>query len=153
VPLKAIVPENNTSYVLYYLPCTFEWSKGKYEPTNMELFSVLQDYESKMSLGVILVVTYLDGDGEEIHTQLIRLGALFPTVYRKFYFTGRSEEIGRASQVFAVAPGYVGDGCKHLFLGSSNYNQKYDAGWYIELDESDLQRLDSMKLEVVFESQ
>jgi hypothetical protein len=34
-----------------------------------------------------------------------------------------------------------------------NYNQKYSAGWYIELDESELEQLDSMTLEVVFENQ
>ncbi|MDR3230616.1 MAG: hypothetical protein LBT65_04185, partial [Synergistaceae bacterium] len=56
-------------------------------------------------------------------------------------------------QIFAVAPGYVNGTWQHLFLGSSNYNQKYGTGWYIELDENDLQKLDSMKLEVVFENQ
>jgi hypothetical protein len=80
------------------------------------------------------------------------MGALSLTVYRNFYFPENSDKINRISQVFAVSPGYVRDG-RHLFLGSSNYNQKYGTGWYIELDESDLERLDSMRLEVVFENQ
>jgi hypothetical protein len=74
------------------------------------------------------------------------------TVYRKFFFSSQ-EKIDYSSQIFAVAPGYVGGNGTRLFLGSSNFNQKYGSGWYIELDENDLQKLDSMKLEVVFENQ
>jgi hypothetical protein len=155
VPIKAVIPENNTSYVVYYLPCEFalETDKEGQRPTsNPELRSVLRGYTVKMLANTVLMVTYLDKDGDEIHTQLLRLGLSMLTIYRNFYYSDDSNEIdGRISQVFAVAPGYIGEG-NHLFLGSSNYNAKYSAGWYIELDENDLQKLDSMKLEVVFEN-
>jgi hypothetical protein len=158
VPIKAVIPLDNASYMLYYLPCEIksDYSTGQQKITypDDELFSVLTEYETKMSAPTIWAVTYLDKEGEAIHTQIIDLGPIMPTIYRKFYFAYPDDRnYQRTAQVFTVAPGYVNGEKQHLFLGSANFNKKFDAGWYIELDENDLQRLDSMKLEVVFENQ
>ena len=53
------------------------------------------------------------------------------------------------------APGYVNgnnSGIKNLFLGTTNYNQKYGGGYEVELDTTELEKLDSMKFEVIFEA-
>jgi hypothetical protein len=152
--LKAVIPENHTSYILYDLPCSLSLDNNRnFKPSNPALLSIFSDYENTMSANVVLTITYLDQGEEEIHTQLLRMGSIKPTIYRKFYFTFNRPEYDQIIQVFTIAPGYVDGTGRHLFLGSSNYNQKYGVGWYVELDESDLEKVDSMKLEVVFENQ
>jgi hypothetical protein len=152
--LTAIVPESNSAYVVYTLPCKVKFSRDleAKDISNLELYDVFYDYLNKMTAPVAFSIAYMDSNGEEIHTQIIRLGSRMLTVYRSFYggFGGAYERI---NFVFAYAPGYVGGDKLNLYLGSANYDKKYDSGWYVELDENDLQRLDSMKFEVVFENQ
>ena len=38
----------------------------------------------------------------------------------------------------------------NLLLGTANYNQKYDGGYEVELDSNELQQLDSMKFEIIY---
>ena len=51
----------------------------------------------------------------------------------------------------AVAPGYVSENRYDVFLDTGNFNQKYGKGYEVELDSQELQSLDSMKFEVIFE--
>jgi hypothetical protein len=160
-PLTVVVPENNSSYVAYYLPCDVQFNdidEDALRVSNTELYSLFLAYREKMTASLAFSITYLDSDESEIHTQIIQRGARMLTIYRSFFFNAQQTLVGRPLEywpikhIFSFSPGYLGGTRQFLFLGSSNYNQKYGIGWDIELDENDLQKLDSMRFEYVFEN-
>ena len=113
----------------------------------------------KMSVRIRFAITYIDSTGDTINIQVINAGVKLPVVYRSFFHVGRHGEktFKLIPACMAVAPGYVNDGKRNnLFLGTADFNQerglKDGGGYEVELDAQEIQRLDTMKLEVVFEN-
>ena len=123
------------------------------------------DFVDKMSKYVTFSITYLDSSGETISVQPIHTGPRFFNVYR--IFSGDEGSIGWTDYVkiyFAMSftPGYIRQtkmskkgysndiDVINLFLGTANYNQKYGGGYEVELDANELQQLDSMKFEIIY---
>jgi len=170
-PLKAIVPDDNASFTVYNIPCYvsqyhFPSSSlkkiGQFEdPQNLR--TIWADFLEKMSVFVTFSIVYLDKNGEEFSVQIIRTGPRYFAVYRSYQEVSRSYESSYNEMEYLThylfpgmifAPGYVNgnkSGIENLFLGTTNYNQKYDGGYEVELDVTELEKLGSMKFEVVFE--
>lgn len=125
------------------------------------IFDIWVDFVDKMSKYVTFSITYLDSNGETISVQPIHTGPRCFNVYRVFNEPNPNHHATLAS-VIIFAPGYVrfaemskGDrygtqNVINLFLGTANYNQKYGGGYEVELDSNELQQLDSMKFEIIY---
>ena len=118
------------------------------------------DFVKKMSAQVSFSITYLASNGDEINIQPIQVGSKYPVIYRSIfhdegfyggYVYNKSDLFYLVPACMAVAPGYVSENRHDVFLGTGNFNQKYGKGYEIELDKDELQRLDSMKFEIIFE--
>ncbi|MBQ9596414.1 MAG: hypothetical protein IJR35_11215 [Synergistaceae bacterium] len=117
---------------------------------------------SKMSRPFAYSITYLDKDGDVISAQVVKKKSAAFTVYRSFYyglFAGDSRQI-LSTRSMSFAPGYLFDDYSFdalrdaatISLGTGNYNKAHpEEGYTIELDSDELQRLDTMKFEVIFE--
>ena len=113
-----------------------------------------------MSSQVTFSVTYINSDGEIISVQPTHTGPRCFNTYRGFWLDGEAQAV--QSPVIMFFPGYmmvfrhtrfVGDNpdfLMNLFLGTANYNQKYGGGYEVELDANELQQLDSMKFEIIY---
>lgn len=184
--LQAIIPNDNASYTVYYLPSYFNtngfnfFSGASHEgfqearqtmsqsnsfKDDDGIFALWIDFVEKMSAFVTFSVTYLDRDGETISVQPLGTGPRCFCVYRSF-------TIDWGQQIYAngntnmntrmyFAPGYIriatmtdnnGNNYEinNLLLGTANYNQKYGGGYEVELDANELQQLDSMKFEIIY---
>ena len=118
------------------------------------------DFIKKMSAQVSFSVTYLASNGNEINIQPIQAGSKYPVIYRSIfhdegfyggYVYNKSDLFYLIPACMAVAPGYVSQNRHDLFLDTEKFNQKYGKGYTVELDPDELQRLDSMKFEVIFD--
>ena len=160
IPLKAILPNDNASFTVYNIPILasfiFSSSLSKLRSTlerqevddPQNLGAIWADFWEKMSTSVTFSITYLDKNGEAFSVQIIRTGSRHFNVYRSYLL---KNFIG--GMIFA--PGYVNgsnSGIKNLFLGTTNYNQKDDGGYEVELDTTELEKLGGMKFEVIFEA-
>lgn len=182
--LQAIIPNDNASYTVYYLPSYFNtYSLSLYRGVNHKsfqevrqdydfkqfkdadgIFSLWLDFVEKMSAFVTFSVTYLDKDGETISVQPLGTGPRCFCVYRSFSSNSRIHADSDNSPLnirIYFAPGYIriasmtnenGNSYEvnNLLLGTSNYNQKYGGGYEVELDANELQQLDSMKFEIIY---
>lgn len=184
--LQAIIPNDNASYTVYYLPSYLNTNGlNFYDGVNHEgfqdarqhmsgfkdddgIFALWFDFVEKMSAFVTFSVTYLDRDGETISVQPLGTGPRCFCVYRSFNLTSdtiiRADNRGRNSFLktcIYFAPGYVklvsmtdkygnNHEINNLLLGTANYNQKYGGGYEVELDSNELQQLDSMKFEIIY---
>ena len=121
------------------------------------------DFVDKMSRYVTFSVTYLDSDGETISVQPIHTGPRCFNVYRVFGGNAHlTQALQKMQSAMILVPGYIriakmskeGYSGTHdvmnLFLGTANYNQKYGGGYEVELDANELQQLDSMKFEIIY---
>jgi hypothetical protein len=149
--LTAIVPENNSTYVVYYLPCEvgYEYAGGKVmpqNPSNEQLYSLFMDYMEKMAASVAFSVSFLDQEGNEFYTQAWQIGARMLTIYRSFFFEGN--QYHQIPEAVTFAPGYIGGTKTHLFLDSTSYFMEY----YIELENEELSQIGSMKFEIIFDN-
>lgn len=160
IPLKAILPNDNASFTVYNIPILasfiFSSSLSKLRSTlerqevddPQNLGAIWADFWEKMSTSVTFSITYLNKNGEDFSVQIIKTGSRHFNVYRSYLL---KNFIG--GMIFA--PGYVNgsnSGIKNLFLGTTNYNQKDDGGYEVELDTTELEKLGGMKFEVIFET-
>ncbi|WP_299080717.1 SH3 domain-containing protein [uncultured Fretibacterium sp.] len=163
IPLKAVLPNDNASFTVYNIPILYDDFHSSFAPSLSQLRRTLEsqwfddpqnlgaiwaDFWEKMSASVTFSITYLDKNGEDFSVQIIRTGPRHFNVYRSYWW--KDSIMG-----MIFAPGYVNGnntGIKNLFLGTTNYNQKYDGGYEVELDTTELEKLDSMKFEVIFEA-
>ena len=160
IPLKAILPNDNASFTVYNIPILasfiFSSSLSKLRSTlerqevddPQNLGAIWADFWEKMSTSVTFSITYLNKNGEDFSVQIIKTGSRHFNVYRSYLL---KNFIG--GMIFA--PGYVNgsnSGIKNLFLGTTNYNQKDDGGYEVELDTTELEKLGGMKFEVIFEA-
>ena len=163
---KAVIPNDNASFTLYYMPVLLKHggyhlpvsdifdvsgleralknNPGNVDP--LEIVPLWLDFLRKMSCSVFFSVAYLDKDGEEISGQVIRTGRRYPAVYRSI----RAGNPLLVCDGMLIAPGYVSNGGRDLFLGTANYTREHGGGYEVELDAGELERLDSMKFEVIF---
>lgn len=112
----------------------------------------LLHFVQKMCKPFAYSITYLDNSGNVISVQVIRkkLGAF--TVYPSLPSNSYSRRI-LSHRKLLFAPGYILDaGRNFAALSTENYNTAHsEEGYKVELDSQELQRLDSMKFEVIFE--
>ena len=117
----------------------------------------------KMSQPFVYSVTYLDKENNVISVQVVRKKHGIFTVYRAFdygRFAGYKTHI-LSKFAMSFAPGFIHEhkmrrrndiAVSFLALDIENYNAAHiDEGYTVELDSQELQRLDSMKFEVIFE--
>lgn len=180
--LQAIIPNDNASYTVYYLPSYFN-NTELHTGVNHEgfqhmrqamsrnfkdddgIFALWLDFVEKMSAFVTFSVTYLDRNGETISVQPLGTGPRCFCVYRSFEFAQRSiiraDSNSNLNTRMYFAPGYIriatmtndngySNEVNNLLLGTANYNQKYGGGYEVELDSNELQQLDSMKFEIIY---
>jgi hypothetical protein len=175
--IALIIPEDNSDYVVYYLPyqAAVESERKFVGPsrdvhsytirteitflsasTNSELHDTLMNYLQKTLLPIAFYVTYIDREGYEIHTQQITLGPVFVNFSRSFFSVGPSYLLNDIAveaipTAFAFSPGFVNvneEGLFDLFLDTTTSSKEYP----VVLDEGDLQKVDSMRFEYVFEN-
>jgi hypothetical protein len=151
--LKISVPDNSSSFTVYYL--------------NKLALPFFVNFQKKMNAKITWVVTFYDKDGNEIHSRTISMGKTGSAVavYRSYFIpypykvpNYRIENIMKLQEeiiergfapmpdVIAFAPGYLNFEGSELTLERVGYTHE------TELTKSQVQRLDSMKLEVVFEN-
>ena len=167
--IRIVLPDNESSYTVYYLPCTYDTYLLKYDFNNQypvlllkeerweehisdkELYSTFLNYIRKMASSVVFSILFLDENGNEIASQALQGIFPFPTVYRSFYDEGRGFAAFLGG-VVAFAPGFIryaiNDRSDYVFLSTNGFEISVP----LELDADELQRLDSMKLEIVFEN-
>ena len=117
----------------------------------------------KMSKPFAYSITYLDKDGDVISVQVIRKKHGMFTVYRAFdygRFAGYNTYI-LSGLAMSLAPGFMHEHKMRkrnditesfLAIDTGNYNLAHpEEGYTIELNKEELQRLDTMKFEVIFE--
>lgn len=183
--LQAIIPNDNASYTVYYLPSYLNTNQLLlFSGVNHDgfqdarqymsgfkdddgIFALWFDFVEKMSAFVTFSVTYLDRDGETISVQPLGTGPRCFCVYRSFNLISntiiRADGRGHSSLSTRMyfAPGYIriatmtndngySNEVNNLLLGTANYNQKYGGGYEVELDSNELQQLDSMKFEIIY---
>ena len=144
-----------------------EWEKTISDP---ELYALFLKYIRGMGSSVIFVITFLDKDGEEIYSQSVNKKSLcdwnvpWPGIYRSLGFS--NDKIVFLANPIAFAPGCVGavkvdpktytgnywrEGDKavtaDIFLDTKGSEFKVP----VELGADELQKVDSIKFEVVFE--
>jgi hypothetical protein len=162
------VPENNSSFTAYILPYTNsrEWLNlnALSEHSRLKnLFEGVSDFESyknilefinKMSHPVVFYVNFVDKDGNEIYSQPIKRVPPLPTVFRSVRNHGnytKYEDWSCSPSRIGLAPGFVvklgNNNNIDVVLDTKGSEMRVD----LELDADDLQKVDSMKFEVVFE--
>ena len=144
-----------------------EWEKTISDP---ELYALFVKYIRGLGSSVIFVITFLDKDGEEIYSQSVNKKSLcdwnvpWPGIYRSLGFS--NDKIVFLANPIAFAPGCVGavkvdpktytgnywrEGDKavtaDIFLDTKGSEFKVP----VELGADELQKVDSIKFEVVFE--
>jgi hypothetical protein len=149
--VPVIIPENDEEYVIYYLAeSNYNLKKSRAYTTTTEnpFYNMFADYINSMVRPAEFSIEYFDADGFTIRKQTFKRPAPLPTVYRSFYSIAPNDSSDKFAilEAFALAPGFV-SGAKDIFLDSSTHPLTYN----VELDEEDLQRVDSMKFEVIFE--
>jgi len=181
--LQAIIPDDNASYTVYYLPSYNTWeSYSFYRGLNHDGFKFIREsnmqnlndeegilslwlkFVEKMSSYVTFSITYIDSDGETISVQPIGTGPRCFCVYRSFslynnimiYVRDHSDIHTNMMNIMYLVPGYIrvatlnNSIVNNLFLGTANYDKKYGGRYEIELDANELQQLDSMKFEIIY---
>ncbi|MBR0203869.1 MAG: hypothetical protein IJQ56_05845, partial [Synergistaceae bacterium] len=91
-------------------------------------------------------ITYLDKNGDVISVQLIKKDLTALMLYRSLFSTNEYRNI-LSSRTLPFAPGYIftQDGGRNMTALATEEN------YTVELDSDELQRLDTMKFEVIFE--
>ena len=167
-----IIPDNVSSYTVYFLPISlrsFEVDLRGMEDFKAQIlrddifikgdistkqqYNMFLDYISEMSSSVAFYFTFLDADGNEIYSQVVQNRPPFPAIYRSLE---RDGDYGRISfRVIAFAPGYVkysplyGTGPlfpMDVFIDSKGSELEVP----IELDANNLQKIDRIKMELIF---
>ncbi|MBQ9390236.1 MAG: hypothetical protein IJU07_08690 [Synergistaceae bacterium] len=129
------------------------------------IFDIWIDFIDKMSKYITFSITYLDEDSEIISVQPIHTGPRCFNIYRVLCYGNNGDLANHYVDIWyamSFTPGYIRctkmskEGYSNtadvmnLFLGTSNYNQKYGGGYEVELDANELQQLDSMKFEIIY---
>ena len=177
---KAVIPNDNASFTVYDLPVEFsrhipvlgvrpivlsnEYTEkfllDYYEAFNHKDFKDSQGivnlwskFAQKMSASINYVIDYINKNGEKISIQPIKAGKKFPVVYRSIFhdkdFYGgyvyeRSDLFYMIPACMAVAPGFISNDKHDLFVKSDNIYE-------VELTHEELEELDTMKFQVIFE--
>lgn len=153
-PLRAIIPNDNVSFTVYDLPVkilgvgdtpgesTYEDPQG--------IVSLWLKFFSKMCAPTTYVITYLDEKGRTINAQAEKMGERNLIVYRSTYHHSPKNSFFIIPSVIAVAPGFS-PSIVDLFTDSSEFDKKYGGEFEVKLTLTELQRLDSMKFEIIFE--
>ena len=186
--LPIIIPENNTEYTVYYLQCkiffekpwdfvsdemTINSSAGKVYKLQTQRYDtnwkrtessdqpyfLFSDYVRKGALPLEFSITYADGDGYDIHNQIIQMGPVMSVVYGNFFRTRQrmpqAEILNPIRTAFALAPGFVnGNVNDPIYRPSFDFfldTTKSPKNYPVVLDEEDLQKVDSMRFEYIFE--
>ncbi|GHS99446.1 hypothetical protein AGMMS50276_23080 [Synergistales bacterium] len=156
------VPDNNSSCTVYHLQHDqsnyVSMNYGNYwklvevdKKSDDKLYSVFLRYLYMMDSPVVFSIAFLDKDRNEIHSQVVHREPPLSTVYRSF--SDGPTGFGLLNGLVGFAPGFVkknkNSNNVDVFLDSKGFEIKVD----VELDADDLQKVDSMKFEVVFENQ
>ena len=165
---NVIVPDNVASFTMYSIPMAsgiychrndigsrsdeeLATRLNNLTPEQKDIAMPLLQFVRKMCRPFAYSITYLDKDGDVITVQIIKRKPVLFSVYPSFenylgdiYYRGIS-----------FAPGYYFESKAEgrlLALGTGNYNAAHpEEGYELELDSDELQRLDTMKFEVIFE--
>ena len=166
---KFIVPDNVASYMVYEMPIDMglgeliAWVASKeplakkgltpeeHLPIGYRIGIVLFNFIDKMCKPLVYSITYLDKDGDVISVQVNKADRFCCTLYPSIPVIGEL-----INMWMSFAPGYrfhsETEGKNFVALGTGNYNKVHpEEGYTVELDSDDLQRLDSMKFEVIFD--
>lgn len=159
--LSVIVPDNVSSFTLYEMPFSVSYSRarqpgafheaeyvpsGKIGDDNASMLSELIHFMQKMSRPFTYSITYLDKNEDVISVQAVKVNPKAFAVYRSF--DKNSTQLHMKRETISFAPGFVsGELWRDAFLDTANYSGRYE----VELDSDELQRLDSMKFEVIFD--
>ena len=174
---SVVVPDNVASFTVYKMPFGIlagsSWSmvigniiatddntlKGKFKkvdsygreldikPEQWDIGIALLHFVQKMCRAFAYSITYMDKDGDVISVQVVKenLGAFM--FYRSLFSTNEYRNI-LSSWKLSFAPGYL----FHSEREGRNFAAlSTEEGYTVELDSQELQRLDSMKFEVIFE--
>jgi hypothetical protein len=117
---------------------------------NRDLLCSILEYAGKMGRLVMFSVTFLDKDGNEIYSQPIHREPPLPAIYGSFCKQGDHDDWRFLLGRIGFAPGFpsiIKKKTVDFFLDTKGAEMRVD----LELDVDDLQKVDSMKLEVVFE--
>jgi hypothetical protein len=148
----------------------------KEDVSDPEFYAIFLKYVCRMASSAMFSVTFLDKSGNEIYSQIERREAPrksdtqdpLPGVYRSFSFDTNGH-VAFMGNLIAFAPGFVKTGEFNTAEGyyGSYYQESggkaridsvfldtkdHEATIPVELDADDLQRVDSMKFEVIFEA-
>ncbi|MBR0278543.1 MAG: hypothetical protein IJQ75_00990, partial [Synergistaceae bacterium] len=162
---NVIVPDNVASFTMYSIPMASVISYyrnniasasdeelatrlNNLTPEQKDIAMPLLQFVRKMCRPFAYSITYLDKDGDVITVQIIRREPVLFTIYASF-------TSGQYLYGFSFAPGYYfkskAEG-RLLALGTGNYNAAHpEEGYELEIASDDIQRLDTMKFEVIFE--
>ena len=112
------------------------------KPEHLDVMMSLLHFVQKICKPFAYSITYLDKNGDVISVQIIKKDLTALMLYRSLLYGNIL-----SSWALPFAPGYIftqDEGRNMIALGT-------DANCTIELDKDELQRLDSMKFEVIFE--
>ncbi|MDR2528927.1 MAG: SH3 domain-containing protein [Synergistaceae bacterium] len=166
-PIVIVVPDNTSSYTVYYTNATcsgyilsLEEFLERYEPEEHIMAPFIR-FLQKMDARIMWSVSYFDKQGNEMGSQAIDAGRKAILTYRSYAVNMVSAEVGHLLQyinegymyfigeAIGIAPGFLSSDRINIYLDTT----KVGGGFWVELDESDLPNLDSMKFEYVFENQ
>ena len=174
---SVVIPDNVASYTVYKMPfnrldgSSYSMTIGRiadadddtlkghfYEakPEQLDIGMALLQFVRKMCRPFAYSITYLDKDGDVITVQVIKRKSGAFMLYSSLYFTNEADNI-LSSNKLSFAPGYISElkdysGRYSVALGTGNYNIAHpEEGYTVELDSDELQRLDTMKFEVIFD--
>lgn len=163
---SVVIPDDVASYTVYEMPFgpfgggrrSLKEQLGKVEPELRDIGLLLLSYISKMSRSFTYSITYFDKENDIISVQVIRKNSAMFTVYPSFNNLASKYNCYESVLGMSFAPGYFYDMRKQLgkkaffVLDTENYNLAHpNEGYEVELDSEELQRLDTMKFEVIFE--
>ena len=168
---NVIVPDNVASFTVYSIPMDLYLASaiyhgqdigsasdeqlainlGKLTPEQKDIGVALLQFVRKMCRPFAYSITYLDKDGDVITVQIIKRKFGLFMVYTSF----ANYESSIYERGISFAPGYYFKpkaSERFIALGTGNYNIAHpEEGYELEIDSDDIQRLDTMKFEVIFE--